>query len=64
MKPMECSHNRLTTVGDRVFCCACGEELPLSFLTQDGQKKEDTAKSTVVKKTAKAAEKASRKKGE
>lgn len=27
-----CEHERLRTVGDRVFCCACGEELPLAFL--------------------------------
>ena len=64
MKYLFCSHNRLRTVGDRVFCCACGEELPLSFLTQDVQKKEDTAKSIAVKKTARTVEKASRKKGE
>ena len=27
-----CDHERLRTVGDRVFCCACGAELPLEFL--------------------------------
>lgn len=27
-----CSHERLRTVGDRVFCCECKEELPLEFL--------------------------------
>ena len=27
-----CKHERLRTVGDRVFCCSCNEELPLEFL--------------------------------
>lgn len=29
---MGCDHKRLRTVGDRVFCCECKEELPLEFL--------------------------------
>ena len=29
-----CEHERLRTVGDRVFCCGCGKELPLEFLMQ------------------------------
>ena len=29
---MNCKHERLRTVGDRVFCCACNEELSLEFL--------------------------------
>ena len=29
---MECRHERLRTVGDRVFCCECSTELPLEFL--------------------------------
>lgn len=29
---MSCKHERLRTVGNRVFCCGCGEELPLEFL--------------------------------
>ena len=29
---MGCSHDRLRTVGNRVFCCNCNEELPLEFL--------------------------------
>ena len=29
---MDCKHERLRTVGDRVFCCSCGEELSLEFL--------------------------------
>lgn len=27
-----CEHERLRTVGNRVFCSACGKELPLEFL--------------------------------
>lgn len=30
---MGCSHDRLRTVGNRVFCCNCNEELPIEFLT-------------------------------
>ena len=29
---MDCKHERLRTVGDRVFCCNCNDELPLEFL--------------------------------
>ena len=29
---MNCKHERLRTVGDRVFCCVCKAELPLEFL--------------------------------
>ena len=29
---MGCDHKRLRTVGYRVFCCECKEELPLEFL--------------------------------
>ena len=34
-----CEHKNLRTVGDRLFCKDCKEELPLDFLTE-GQKKE------------------------
>ena len=27
-----CDHERLRTVGDRVFCCECGKELDIAFL--------------------------------
>ena len=27
-----CEHERLRTVGDRVFCCECGKELDIAFL--------------------------------
>ena len=27
-----CEHDRLRTVGDRVFCCECGKELDIAFL--------------------------------
>ena len=32
---MGCNHERLRTVGDRLFCKICGEELPLEYLTGD-----------------------------
>lgn len=31
-----CEHERLRTVGDRVYCCACGAELTLEFLKAKG----------------------------
>ena len=27
-----CEHDRLYTIGDRVFCCECGKELDIAFL--------------------------------
>ena len=32
-----CNHEILKTVGNRLFCKVCGEELPLEYLT-NGQK--------------------------
>lgn len=32
-----CEHERLRTVGDDVFCCNCGEKLPLEFLMNKGK---------------------------
>lgn len=64
---MSCKHERLRTVGDRLFCCSCGEELPLEFLEAKNQpvkaaKQADKAvpaesadKSPVRKRTAKKA---------
>ena len=64
---MGCKHERLRTVGDRVFCVSCHAELPLEFLTggKTAEKAENTAnntpadpkpcKSTGRKRTAKTA---------
>lgn len=60
---MGCRHERLRTVGDRVFCCECNEELPLEFLTgNNGENRTNnppveakTDKPTSRKKTAKKA---------
>ena len=41
---MSCNHERLRTVGDRVFCCACGEELPLAFLEAKSKPQEEKPK--------------------
>lgn len=38
-----CDHERLRTVGDRVFCCVCGKELPLDFLMNQGKPAEPPA---------------------
>lgn len=35
-----CEHERLRTVGDDVFCCICGEKLPLEFLMNKGKPEE------------------------
>ena len=58
-----CNHDRLRTVGDRVFCCGCGEELSIEFLmgvsgenranNQAPEAKEDKPKAR--KRTAKKA---------
>ena len=38
-----CEHARLRTVGNDVFCCECGVQLPLEFLLNKGKKKEAPA---------------------
>ena len=60
---MGCSHDRLRTVGERVFCCACKEELPLEFLmAKNGENRTNnpppatkTDKAPARKRTAKKA---------
>ena len=60
---MSCVHERLRTVGDRVFCCECREELPLEFLMAKNGKNSvekpaeeaKTDKATPRKRTAKKA---------
>lgn len=29
---MDCNHERLRAIGDRLFCIACNKELPIEFL--------------------------------
>ena len=61
---MDCKHDRLRTVGDRVFCCECGKELDLEFLAAQGAKNSaekpveeaKASKPTPRKRTAKKAE--------
>lgn len=59
-----CDHERLRTVGDRVFCCACGAELDIAFLkgknkannpAQDEQTDKTPAKKRPGRKAAKTA---------
>ena len=53
-----CKHGRLRTVGDRVFCCECGEELPLEILTGEkpaseaAEQVKNTAQEETTGKTA------------
>lgn len=46
---MECKHERLKTVNNRLFCMDCGAELPLEVLTGE-KKKESTVKRSPKKK--------------
>lgn len=48
-----CEHERLRTVGDRVFCCQCGTELPLEFLLGEQKKAEEPKKAPARKRTKK-----------
>lgn len=60
---MNCKHERLRTVGDRLFCLSCGEELPLEFLAGNKAEKqaekaaepEKVNKSPAKKRTSKKA---------
>ena len=38
-KIMGCEHKNLKTVNDMLTCKDCGQQLPLSFLTDRGKKK-------------------------
>ena len=40
---MSCKHEHLRTVGDRLFCKDCKEELPIEFLIGGKPTKEDPA---------------------
>ena len=59
-----CEHERLRTVGNRVFCCGCGAELSIEFLLAKNDQKQGkkpateakTDKPTAKKRTAKKAE--------
>ena len=50
-----CEHERLRTVGDRVFCCQCGKELPLGFLLgqNKAEEKAEPKKAPARKRTKK-----------
>lgn len=49
---MDCKHERLRTKGDQVFCCDCGGELPLSFLTERNRRGETPAEKVPEEKPA------------
>ena len=48
-----CEHERLRTVNNRVFCCACGEELTLEFLASKSAPKDEPKEEKPKRKTAK-----------
>ena len=56
-----CNHERLRTVGDKLFCKDCGKELPLEYLTGGVKQAEKPApeakpdKAPAKKRTAKKA---------
>lgn len=58
-----CEHERLRTVGDRVFCCKCNKELSIEFLMAQNKltnaekpsEEVPTSKSTTRKRTSKKA---------
>lgn len=58
---MGCNHEKLRTVGDRLFCKVCGEELPIEYLTGEQKQaknppaEEKAGKSPAKKTTAKKA---------
>lgn len=59
-----CNHDRLRTVGNRVFCCECDKELTIEFLIakngkNSAKKPQESGKAdkpTPKKRTAKKAE--------
>lgn len=63
---MSCNHEKFRTVGDRLFCLDCGEELPIEMLTggrkqgknppADDPADKPATKATARKKAAKKAE--------
>jgi hypothetical protein len=48
-----CDHERLRTVGDRVFCCECGTELDIAFLEGKNSPKKPSDNTGTDKTTAK-----------
>ena len=35
-----CEHKRLRSVGDRIFCCECGQEVGIDFLMAQNEQKQ------------------------
>ena len=57
-----CEHKRLRTVGDRVFCCDCGQELDLDFLmAQNGPEQAEKPREEVPEKKSPAKKRAAKK---
>ena len=45
---MSCKHEHLRTVGDRLFCKDCAEELPIEFLTGEKPKERPAPETAAV----------------
>lgn len=58
---MDCRHEKLRTVGDKLFCKDCGKELPLEYLVSGTKQAEKPVaeakpdKAPAKKRTAKKA---------
>ena len=50
-----CEHDRLYTIGDRVFCCECGKELDIAFLEGKNSAKNPSENTGTNKAQAKKA---------
>ena len=48
-----CEHDRLRTVGDRVFCCDCGKELDIAFLESKNNARNTSNEAKTDKPSAK-----------
>jgi hypothetical protein len=48
-----CEHEKLRTVGDRLFCIDCGKELPVEFLTGTVKAEKQAEKTAPAEKTDK-----------
>ena len=40
---MDCRHEKLRTVGDKLFCKDCGKELPMEYLVSGAKQAEKPA---------------------
>ena len=58
---MNCEHKRIKSVNCHIFCCVCGEELPIDYLVGKDRIKEQNA-AEKAEKPAEPVKKTTRKK--